>query len=56
LEEKAMSDEDRPVQKPGEDKTVPVRDESGGARLVPEGNIVEGEFDVEAPGAPEPSP
>jgi hypothetical protein len=51
-----MSDDDRRTPEPEEDRATLVRDAEGGARLVPDGNIVEGEIDSEAPGAPEPIP
>ncbi len=43
-----MSDEDRQAREPEDGKVTLVRDDDGGVRLVPGGNIVEG--DVEEDG------
>ena len=51
-----MSDEDRRAPKPEEEKAVLVRDEDGGARLVPGGNIVEGEMEEDGGKDPPSSP
>lgn len=51
-----MSDEDRREREAEEKKAVLVRDEDGGARIVPGGNIVEGEIEEDASPAAPPSP
>ncbi len=50
-----MNDEDRRAPEPQEDKAILVRDEDGGVRVVPGGNIVEGELEEDvSPSCPLP--